>query len=73
MKTEFDNTENEALNKTDVTSSFTREDFKRIANDFLVQTEKDDESKMPWETRNHVPILHQSLNEFYQWLDKNYW
>ena len=62
-----------ALVKTDVSSSFTRDDFKKIANDFLVQTEKDDEDKMPWETRNHVPILHQSLNEFYKWLDKNYW
>ena len=59
--------------KTAVNSSFTRDDFKKIANDFLVQTERDDKDKMPWETRNHVPILHQSLNEFYKWLDKNYW
>ncbi len=53
--------------------SFTRDDFKKIANDFLTQTEKDDKDKMAWETRNHVPTLYQSLNEFYMWLDKNYW
>lgn len=59
--------------KTTIIGVFTREDFKKIANDFLVQTEKDDKDKMPWETRNHIPILHQSINEFYKWMDKNYW
>ena len=53
--------------------NLTRDEFKRLANDFLVQTEKEDEQKMPWEKHNHVPILHNSLNEFYIWLDKNYW
>lgn len=28
---------------------------------------------MPWETKNHIPMLHNSINEFYIWLEKNYW
>ncbi len=51
----------------------TKEEFKDLANDFLVQTEEEDKTKMPWEAHNHVPILHMSINEFYLWLEKNYW
>ncbi len=51
----------------------TQEEFQILANDFLVETEKNDETKPSWETKNHVPILHNSLNEFYNWLTKNYW
>ena len=51
----------------------TKEEFQILANDFLVETEKTDETRPPWETKNHVPILHESLNEFYMWLEKNYW
>jgi len=50
-----------------------KKDFKKLANDFLVETENDDKSKMPWETKNHIPMLHNSINEFYIWLEKNYW
>lgn len=53
--------------------NFTKEEFKKLANNFLNETEELDKNKMPWQTKNHIPILHQSLNEFYLWLDKNYW
>ena len=51
----------------------TKNKFKVIANDFLVDTEEKDKTRQPWETRNHVPTLHSSLNEFYVWLDSNFW
>ena len=50
-----------------------KEEFAKLVNDFLVQTKKEDETKMSWETKNHIPILHESLKEFYLWLEKNYW
>jgi hypothetical protein len=50
-----------------------KEEFQKLANDFLVQTEEEDKTKPVWETKNHLPILHSSLNEFYIWLTKNYW
>ncbi len=55
------------------TNSFSKTDFKILANNFLVETEENDKTKMPWETKNHIPTLHVSLNEFYVWLEKNYW
>ena len=51
----------------------TKNKFKVIANDFLVDTEEKDKTRQPWETRNHVPTLHSSLNEFYVWLNDNFW
>ncbi len=51
----------------------TKEKFEKLANDFLVETEKEDKNKPDWETKNHIPVLHRSLNEFYIWLNKNYW
>jgi hypothetical protein len=50
-----------------------KEEFQKLANDFLVQTENEGKTKPVWETKNHLPILHRSLNEFYIWLTKNYW
>jgi|LauGreDrversion4_2_1035121.scaffolds.fasta_scaffold595800_2 hypothetical protein len=50
-----------------------KEEFQKLVNDFLVQTEEEDKTKPAWETKNHVPVLHGSLNEFYIWLTKNYW
>jgi len=50
-----------------------KEEFQNLVNDFLVQTEEEDKTKPVWETKNHVPVLHGSLNEFYIWLTKNYW
>lgn len=51
----------------------TKNKFKVIANDFLVDTEEKDKDKQPWETTNHIPTLHRSLNEFYVWLNSNFW
>lgn len=51
----------------------TKDEFQRLVNDFLIQVEKEDKNKMSWQTKNHIPILHQSLNEFYIFLSKNYW
>jgi len=56
-----------------VTNSLPKAEFQKIANDFLVQTEEEDKTKPKWQTKNNVPILHNSLNEFYRWLCKNYW
>lgn len=39
----------------------------------MANTANNDKSKMPWETKNHIPTLHNSINEFYIWLEKNYW
>jgi hypothetical protein len=50
-----------------------KEEFQKLANDFLVQTEEEGKTKPVWETKNYLPILHRSLNEFYIWLTKNYW
>jgi hypothetical protein len=55
------------------TKNISKKDFEKLANNFLVKTENDDKSKMPWETKNHIPTLHNSINEFYIWLEKNYW
>ena len=56
-----------------VTNSLSKLDYKKLANAFLVQAEEDDKIKPKWQTRNNVPILHNSLNEFYRWMCKNYW
>lgn len=60
------------LEKITPETSFSDTNIKKLMNDFLVQTEELDKNKMPWETKNHIPILHQSLNEFYGWLKKNH-
>lgn len=59
--------------KTDNTIRFTREEFRRTVNDFLVQVENGIDQKMSLETRKQAFNLYLSLNEFYLWLDKNYW
>ena len=56
-----------------VTNSLSKIDYQKLANAFLVQTEEEDKTKPKWQTRNNVPILHNSLNEFYRWMCKNYW
>lgn len=56
-----------------VTNSLSKLEYKNLANDFLVQTEEEDKTKPKWQTKNNVPILHNSLNEFYRWLCKNHW
>lgn len=47
--------------------------YEKLSNDFLLSVEEDDKNKMPWQTKNHIPTLLNSLREFYTWLDKNYW
>lgn len=51
----------------------TPKEFEEIANKFLLEIEKLDKDKITWQTKNHIPNLHQSLNEFYIWLIKNYY
>lgn len=51
----------------------TKEEFEELANNFLVETKESDKNKPKWETKNHIPTLHDSLNEFYMWLETNYW
>lgn len=52
---------------------FTKELFQKLGNDFLIAIEKNDEDKPLWDTRNHIPTLFNSLDEFYAWLEINYW
>lgn len=54
-------------------NKLTKDDFKILFSDFLVETEKLDETKPEWMIKNHVHTLHSSLNEFYLWLEENYW
>lgn len=61
------------MNTNDNNQNISKSEFKKLANAFLIETEEADKTKMPWETKNHIPILHQSINEFYLWLTKNYW
>ena len=56
-----------------VTNSLSKLDYQKLVNDFLIQTEEEDKTKPKWQTKNNVPILLNSLNEFYRWLCKNYW
>lgn len=51
----------------------TKEDYKVLANEFLIQAYNDDQKKPTWLTKNHVPTLHQSLDEFFLWLQDHYW
>jgi len=63
-------------NSFGVTNSLSKIEFQKLANDFLVQTEEENKTKPKvkvWQTKNNVPILHNSLNDFYRWLCKNYW
>ncbi|MEA3317696.1 MAG: hypothetical protein U9R54_07030 [Bacteroidota bacterium] len=55
------------------TNSLSKIKYQKLVNDFLLQTEEEDKTKPKWQTKNNVPILHNSLNEFYKWLCKNYW
>ena len=56
-----------------VSNSLSKVEYQKLVNDFLVHTEEEDKTKPNWQTRNNVPILHNSLNKFYIWLCKNYW
>ena len=70
-------TENEAQKQFlflfGVTNSLTSKSFQIQADTFLRETEINDKDKPVFMTKNHVPILHQSINEFFIWLKKNYW
>jgi len=50
-----------------------KKQFQLLANKFLIETEESDKKKPGYMTKNHVPTLHNSLNEFYLWLEVNYW
>lgn len=49
----------------------TKQEYTELVNKLLEDTEKTDKDKLAWQTRNHLPMLHQSLAEFYRWLVKN--
>ena len=42
-----------------------RKDFEVLADAFLQNVEESDKNKQPWQTKNHMYVLHNSLNEFY--------
>lgn len=54
-------------------NSFTKDEYRLLSNRFLIETEDLDKRKPSWMTKNHVENLYVSLNEFYLWLEKNYW
>lgn len=51
----------------------TKDNYVVLASKFLKDIEEEDKNKPVYLTKNHVYYLHQSLNEFYAWLHKNYW
>lgn len=82
IKKAFDNIDPESEKRLDEllkneegvsSDNFSKTDFQKLANDFLMQIEKEDETKPKWQTKNNVPILYNSLHEFYRWLCKNHW
>jgi len=63
----------EIPNIKNIVKHFSKNHFEKLANNFLVETEESYKNKPVWETKNRIPTLHQSINEFYMWLEKNYW
>lgn len=61
------------IDKEIVLDKFDKKMFEILSNKFLIQIEESDKDKLAWEIKNHIPILYESLKEFYIWLEKNYW
>ena len=60
-------------NDTEKNIIFTKTEFHKLINDFLVQTAELDKTKPAWMTKNHIANLYSSLNEFYVWCENNIW